>query len=229
MDGLTVKKGDFVEISFTGKVMDTGAVFDTTEESIAKEHELNYRPGEMGRKIVCVGEKHLLIGLDSALEGVEINKEQSIVLEPDQAFGSKDASLIKLIPTNHFRKEGITPEPGTQVSVDGALGVVKTVSGARTLVDLNNPLAGRNVGYTFTITKRIEDPNIQAAWIVSNELGFLPKVESQKDRADALTITIPIDLPEELKKTVTERVQKLIPKIRAVTVEKSPQNPNNKV
>ena len=30
------KKGDFIEVEYTGKVKDSGEIFDTTTESIAK-------------------------------------------------------------------------------------------------------------------------------------------------------------------------------------------------
>ncbi|NOZ80099.1 MAG: hypothetical protein GXP63_00365 [DPANN group archaeon] len=229
----TVHRGDFIEIAFTGKVTDTGAVFDTTEKDIAEANELNYRPEELGRKIICLGENHILPGLEQALESSTIGNEKTILLAPDQAFGKKDASLMRLVSTNHFRKEGIRPEPGMQVSIDGTLGIVKTISGARTLVDMNNPLAGREVSYEITIIRRVLDPALQAAWTINNEFGFLPRVEArkdpQKDPKGELIIHVPPKFPPELRKTVTERVQKLIPQVSSITVDESDEKTNNKV
>ena len=37
---MTIKKNDFVEIDFTGKLQDDNLIFDTTDINIAKEHGL---------------------------------------------------------------------------------------------------------------------------------------------------------------------------------------------
>ena len=33
---MTIKKGDFIEVEYTGKIIDDGIVFDTTDEKVAK-------------------------------------------------------------------------------------------------------------------------------------------------------------------------------------------------
>ena len=37
---MQTKKGDFVELEFTGKIKETGAVFDTTNPEIAKKNDI---------------------------------------------------------------------------------------------------------------------------------------------------------------------------------------------
>ena len=44
-----------------------------------------------------------------------------------------------------FKKENITTQPGLQITVDEAVGMVKTVSGGRVIVDFNHPLSGKDI------------------------------------------------------------------------------------
>ncbi|MHC1575565.1 MAG: FKBP-type peptidyl-prolyl cis-trans isomerase, partial [Candidatus Methanogasteraceae archaeon] len=37
---MTIEQGDFIRINYTGR-SDDGTVFDTTEEEVAKEHEIH--------------------------------------------------------------------------------------------------------------------------------------------------------------------------------------------
>ena len=46
-----------------------------------------------------------------------------------------------------------------QLSLDGALVKVVSVSGGRVLVDFNNPLAGKVVLYNYKVLRKIEDQN----------------------------------------------------------------------
>jgi len=53
---MPVKKGDFILVEYVGKVKETGEVFDTTQEEVAKEERL-YKEGEIYEpKLVVVGE-----------------------------------------------------------------------------------------------------------------------------------------------------------------------------
>ncbi len=103
---MTIKKGEFVELEFTAKLKESGEIFDTTDENLAKEHDLFSKRMEYGPIIVCVGEGMVLHGFDLKLEGLNGGKHQ-INLTQDEAFGRKSAKLIQLIPTKKFTKEGI--------------------------------------------------------------------------------------------------------------------------
>src|SRR3989338_7882631 len=147
-----IKKYDFVEIEYTGKLREDGAIFDTTDEKVAKEHNLHSH-SDYGPVVICVGEEQLLKGIDKSLEGKGIGDEYDADIRPEDAFGSKDARLIQLIPTNKFKQQKIQPMQGMQLNIDGMLGIVKTVSGGRTLVDFNHPLAGKELSYKIKINR----------------------------------------------------------------------------
>ena len=84
-----IKKGEFIELEYTGRTKKDNNLFDTTYEKIAKS-EKSYNPKvEYGPIIACIGEKHVINGLDSKLEGKEIGKEYSINISVDEGFGKK--------------------------------------------------------------------------------------------------------------------------------------------
>ena len=67
-----ISKGDFVEIEYTGKVKEDGTIFDTTYEKVAKENQLHGH--DFGPIVICIGEEHVLKGIDKNLEGKEADK-----------------------------------------------------------------------------------------------------------------------------------------------------------
>lgn len=148
------KKNDFVSIDFIGKNLQNNEVFDTnvTEEAQKIKLELSGKP-----LIACVGHGMVVKGFDEALENKEIGKKYSIKIAPDKAFGPRYPKLVRLIPLKVFLEQKVYPQPGMTMALDNNLVKVVSVSGGRVMVDFNNPLAGKDIEYEFTITKIIED------------------------------------------------------------------------
>jgi len=148
-----VKKNDFIEIEFTGT--SNNQIFDTTNPKEAEQ--MGVDPKNTKPLIISVGNEMMLKGFDDSLEGKELNKEYSINLTPEKAFGKRDPQLIKTIPIKVFHEKNINPMPGMPLQLDNAIVKVISVSGGRVMVDFNNPLAGKDVEYTFKINKKISD------------------------------------------------------------------------
>ena len=199
----TIKKGDFVEIEYTGKLKETGDVFDTTDENIARAHDIYNEKTEFGAAIVCIGESHLIDGLDKEIEGKETEKEYTIDISPEQAFGKKNPQLLRMIPASVFKKEDIQPVVGLQVAVDGMMGIVKTANSGRIIVDFNHPLAGKEIVYEIKVNKIIEDAKEQVKALLKLSLGKVD-VKIEEDKATiALKKDIPKEIQEELIKKIT--------------------------
>ena len=200
----TVKKNDFIEIEYTGKTKEENHVFDTTDEKVAKDSDIYNEKSEYAPSIVCIGENHILKGLDDQLIGKDIGKEYEISLSPENAFGRKDGKLIQLIPSKKFLQQRIQPMPGLQVNIDGTYGTIKTVSGGRCLVDFNHPLSGRELLYKVKINRIVEDN--------SEKLKALLKIHLYiKDaEVDASGDTANIKLKQELPKEVQEEFKKIV-------------------
>jgi len=152
-----VKKGDFVEIEYDGRLKDPEMLFDSTNEDTAKKEGIHSQNMAYGPVTLCVGENQILKGLDQHLIDKEIGKEHTIELPPEHAFGKKSAKMMKLIPASMFKKHQVRPEVGLQVNIDGAMGTVRSATGGRVIVDFNHPFAGKEVVYKVKINKKIED------------------------------------------------------------------------
>jgi len=212
---MTVKKGDFIELAYTGTVKDTGKVFDTTDEKVAKENELNekasYKP-----VVVAVGEGHLIKGLDKFIEGKELEKEYSTEVNAEDAFGKKSAKLLKLIPMKLFKQQNINPFPGLDINVDGSFGIVRSVSGGRIIVDFNHPLASHDLQYKFKINKLVIDKKEQAEAILKLLDIKFKEVKIEENKAD---IKLEVELPKEVITKLEEDIKRLT-KLQDVTITK---------
>ncbi len=187
-----IKKNDFIKLNYTGR-LDSGEVFDTTDEAIAKKEHLHLH--DLKPVVVCVGNNFLVKGLDEDFTGKSLGK---YTIKIDEAFGKKRADLLTLIPIRAFKKENIKPLPGLEVNIDGNRGLVKTVSGGRIIVDFNHPLAGRNVSYDYEIIELVTSKKEQVD-------ALLPK-EIKRDFKDD-TVIIKSKVPEELKKMISKQIE----------------------
>ena len=149
---MAIQKNDFVEIEFTGKA--NGQIFDTTNKEEAKKIGIE---ADVNPLVVSAGNQMVLKGLDEELMGKEIGKKYSIHLTSDKAFGKRDPQLIKIIPMRVFREKNINPEPGMAFQLDNYLVRILSVSGGRVTADFNNPLAGKEIDYEFTIKRKVEN------------------------------------------------------------------------
>ena len=101
---MVLKKGDFVRINFTGRVKETGEVFDTTYESVAKEHGLYDPKMSFRQRPVIIGARHVISGVDKALEGAEVGEKKVVVVPPEDGFGQRDPSKVRVVPLREFKK-----------------------------------------------------------------------------------------------------------------------------
>ena len=146
---MKTKKHDFVELDFTGKA--NGVIFDTTNKEESKKMGIEK---EVKPLIVSVGAEMVLKGFDKALEDKEIDKDYSVMLKPEDAFGKRNASLIKTLPLGSFSE---MPRIGMFVNVNNMIARVISINSGRVLLDFNNPLAGKDLVYEFKINRFVTD------------------------------------------------------------------------
>ncbi|MBS3087540.1 FKBP-type peptidyl-prolyl cis-trans isomerase [Candidatus Pacearchaeota archaeon] len=152
---MPIQKNDFIEISFTGKIANTSEIFDTNILEDAKS--AGFKTTNIKPFILSVGHKMLPAGFDNDLIGKEVEKNYKVTLNPKEAFGERNSQLVRMIPAKHFHEQKISPVRGMQISLDGQLVKVLSSDRGRTLVDFNNPLAGKKVTYIYKINKIITD------------------------------------------------------------------------
>ena len=214
----SVRKKDFIEVEYTGRLKQGDIVFDTTDESLAKKANIFSKRMAYGPIIVCLGEGQLLKGLEKELEGKEAGKEYKICLSPEDAFGKKDAKLIKMIPAAAFRKQNIIPEPGMQVNIDGVLGIIKTASGGRCLVDFNHPLSGKDVVYDVKIKRIVTDDKEKIKSYLA--LMFNNKDVNVELKDGKAEVMVKNDLPAEIQESIKNDVKRLVPSVKDLLFKK---------
>jgi FKBP-type peptidyl-prolyl cis-trans isomerase 2 len=214
---MQVREGDFVRIEYTGKIMDTGAVFDTTSEKLAKTGNIFNEKSFYGPIVICLGKGQLLPGLEKEIAGKETGKNYNIELTAERGFGKKDGKLLKLIATTKFLKQGIRPVPGLSVNIDGLMGTVRTVTGGRTIVDFNHPMAGQNLMYDLMIIEKLEDLGAKLDGLLKFELGTI-KYDTKLEEGK-LCIKVPKEFPAEIKLRLGERIKEYLPEIKDIKFE----------
>ena len=203
---VNVKTGDFIELDYTAKIKNKdNMVFDTTIEADAKKHgihspKMTYKP-----LIIKVGQGQLVKGLDEFVVDKELGT-YTVELEPEQAFGKKNAKLLRLISIKEFHKNQIQPVPGLEVDLDGYRGVVKTVSGGRVMVDFNHPLSSQDIIYDITIKGIIDDPKLKVETAL--ELFKIP-FDNVVNVDGKVLVTFKAKIPEEVSKPIIDELKKL--------------------
>jgi len=188
-----------VSVNFTGKELLNNEVFDTTKESVAKEHNI-YDPKRKFKALtIIIGEKEMLARVEKELEGMKEGEERVIKLSAKDGFGERVPDLVRILPAKAFAEQKIAPVPGLVINIGNALGKVQSVSGGRVRVDFNHLLAGRELEYTVKIEKEIKDKKEIAKQLYEKYYSMIPNTKHEI-KEENLYITIPSDFSKNLEK-----------------------------
>lgn len=88
--------GSKVTVDYVGS-LENGTVFDTTIESVAREHGIYSDYRLYAPLIFTLGDGSILAGLDEALVGMSAGDERRVVLAPEDAYGEKKKGLVSAI------------------------------------------------------------------------------------------------------------------------------------
>lgn len=198
-----MEKNSVVLISFTGKELTHGRIYETTDEATAKTTDIWKEDAVFKPVPVIVGKGDVLKGMDDQLLKMKVGEEMTFELEAKDAFGERKSDLIRVIHMKEFIKQKITPFPGLVLEVNGMYGRVQTVSGGRVRVDFNNDLAGKKVEYILKVEKELKTGKEKGDALAEK---FFPLKEGKPETAwDEKTKTLTVKIPEE----IFERLQPL--------------------
>ena len=202
-----MKKGDFVKLEYTGRVKETKEIFDTTDESLAKESNLFKEDTKYGATSIIVGAGYVVSGLDKKLLEIDANATAKVDVSQEEGFGKRDVSLIKIMPSAHFQKEKIVPVPGQYITLgNNVSGKILSASSGRVRVDFNHPLAGKILEYDVRTLGLITAPKEKIEVITGFYFGNLEeKIASSLSEGKA-----DISIAKELFKFVSEDLRKKI-------------------
>jgi FKBP-type peptidyl-prolyl cis-trans isomerase 2 len=190
-----INEGDFILVEITGKAVETGEIFDTTDEELAKEEDIFEENRSYGPRLVIVGEGFVLKGLDERLSGLKLEELAEVEIPPEDAFGERSPENVRILPFRILRSKGVNPVVGQQVELDGRNAVVRSIGAGRVQLDYNHPLAGRNLEYEIKAIKKYESDLEKIRALVGRRfLGIdldLFKIRKLKKK-------VKIEIPEEI-------------------------------
>ena len=216
---MPIQKSDFIVVDYTGQVKETGEVFDTTSEEIAKENKL-FKEGDIYEpRLVVVGEGWVLKALDEALITFKLNKRDSVEIPPENAFGDRDPEKVKLVPLRRLAARGINPKLGAQIEYDKRLATVRTMGSGRVTLDFNPPLAGKTLVYSVSIQSKLKTNEEKISALIHRRI---PSVEAAKFVFKVEKTDVTVNIPDEAlyvegiqlaKRGIAFDVQRFIPKL----------------
>lgn len=207
---VAVKSGDFVEVSYVGRIKG-GDVFDLTDEKLARENGLFNENVLYGPMPVVLGAGHMLPGLEKSVIGMEAGSKKKVVLGPEDAFGPHFKERVQLIPEKIFRQRNVDPKAGMAVNIEGMIGRVQSASGGRVLVDFNHPLAGKEIEYDVTVEKLVVEPAEKVTGLLklyTRRAYTKFKVEAAKDETTIFPETDAVEVAPEAMRKVAEDAKK---------------------
>ncbi len=152
----------------------SGDLIETTREDIAKEHELFDENRTYEPMITVIGDGRLIGGFEAHLAEAETETEYTFDIEPTDAYGERDSSLVETISQNVLMRSVSDPNMlgiGAPVEIGGRNGVLQMLRAGRARIDYNHPLAGTTLRYTYTIVKVVEDRSERVATLLQMNTG----------------------------------------------------------
>ncbi len=139
---MSVEKGDLVRVEYEG-TLDDGTVFDSSKHG-DHSHPLEF----------VVGSGQVIAGFDEAVLGMEQEQEKTFTIDPANAYGEHDSSLIRDIPRSAFGGQEV--QPGMTLAAQTPQGgqllaTVVEVKEEVIVIDLNHPLAGKHLTFKIKV------------------------------------------------------------------------------
>ena len=100
------------------------------------------------------GRREIIPGLEKALDGMELNENKSVQVEPDEAYGPMDPNGFKEVPKDTVPSTGL--KVGTPLGTRGPNGEdlvihVHEVKEDTVVLNFNHPLAGKTLNFDLRV------------------------------------------------------------------------------
>ena len=140
-DNNIVQKGDHVYLHFVSKLED-----GTTISSSLGKQPMQF----------TVGAGEVIHGLDVSVEGMKLGERKTLIISPEDAFGSPTKELISEIPRYAIKE--VEPHVGMEITMKAPNGriihaTITEVKPTTIVVDANHPLAGKTIMYEVMVMK----------------------------------------------------------------------------
>jgi len=191
-----IKTGDFLKISYTLIVKNSGQVIETTYEKVAKKANIFDEKNNYGQRLMIVGNDDMYLKkLNESIVGKDVGVKFKVSIPPEDTFGHRDPSKIKLLGRKELVAKNIIPEVGRQIQWGNQTGVVLSAVGGRVRVDFNHPLVGQTIEYKVEINNKITGSKKKLEALIDY---LLPGVDLNnftiKNEKEKITITMPEEI-----------------------------------
>ena len=187
-----MEDGAIIHVDYDLFSGETGDLIETTREDIAKEYEM-HQEGRTYSPMVCVvGNGNLIPGFETALKEAKVGNEVTVEIEPAEAYGEKDASMVETISIDKLRRAVQDPNSlylGAPVNINGRQGYLSYLAAGRARIDYNHPMAGKTLKYVFTVVKEVKGKEDKVLGLLESNSGHSGFEVSFK--GDDLSIVLP--------------------------------------
>ena len=187
-----MEDGAIIHVDYDLFSGETGDLIETTREDIAKEYEM-HQEGRTYSPMVCVvGNGNLIPGFETALKEAKVGAEVTVEIEPAEAYGEKDASMVETISIDKLRRAVQDPNSlylGAPVNINGRQGYLSYLAAGRARIDYNHPMAGKTLKYVFTVVKEVKGKEDKVMGLLESNSGHSGFEVSFK--GDDLSIVLP--------------------------------------
>src|SRR3989338_4333185 len=133
-----MNQGIKVKIHYTGTLND-GKIFDSSE---------GREPLEF-----TIGNNQVIKGFEDGIKGMKLNDEKTIKIKAKNAYGERDERMVASVPRDKFPPE---VQAGGTLLLKGPNGerlpaVVKEVKDNIVVIDMNHPLAGKELNFKIKV------------------------------------------------------------------------------
>jgi FKBP-type peptidyl-prolyl cis-trans isomerase SlyD len=101
------------------------------------------------------GTNSIIPGLESALEGKQAGEALRVSVEPEKAYGVRDAALVAVVPRDRFESDELEVGMRFQTETQNGMRVftVTSIEDDQVTVDGNHPLAGETLTFDVNIVE----------------------------------------------------------------------------
>ena len=144
-------------------------------------------------KLISIGDGWVLKGVDETLLSAEMNKQITIDVIPEKAFGLRDPNKVRRILLRKFGEKASEVRVGEEIEIDDQIGLVRFIGSGRAQIDFNHKYAGKIITFDLKPLNELKTPDEKAKALLHRRLPI------EKAKMDILINDneVIINLPQE--------------------------------
>lgn len=201
-----MKKGDIIRLDYNCRYAASGELFETTDESLAKEKGLWHEGHQFAPRVFIIGSgsTDFPTGLELDLLHAKVGEKREVTLEAKDAYGAHNPLLVETVSARELLRLGIEPEVGASVQRRNRSGHISGIFGGRVRVDYNHPLAGKSLKYEYSVKGVAGPPDEKVRSVLDLHYG-----RSEEFRVEVSGKSATIKVPDVCKFDQAWQTQKL--------------------